>query len=149
MTGDQLRLRFDKLWKPRFDRCGDPRVQLLAASLEQAFVGGIAHQGVLEHVSGGGREASPENELCGNQAIKRRGEFRLGHRYDGRKQLVVEFAADTGSDLGHLLHRSETVEPGHQRIVQRRRDRQRQERSDKHVAVVSVTQNPELRALPS
>ena len=103
MMGDELWLQFDKLWEPSFDRCGNPLMQLLAAPLEQAFIGGITHQGVLEHVSGGGREASPENELRGNQAIERRGEFRLGHRHHGRKQLVVEFAADTGADLGHLL----------------------------------------------
>ncbi len=149
MTGDQLRLRFDKLWKQRFDRRGNPRVQLLSASLEQAFVGGVAHQGVLEDVGSGRREASPENELCCNQAIKRCGEFRLWHRHDRRKQLVIELAANTGSDLRDLLHRSETVEPRHQRIVQRRRDRQttgvvQRARSDRRCCGES-----RLRARPS
>src|SRR5262245_32882109 len=97
MTGDKLRLHFDKLWKLSFDRCRDPRVQLQPTSLEQAFVGGIAHQGMLEHISGSRREASPENELCRYQAIYRGGEFRLRHRNDRRKQLVIELAADTGS----------------------------------------------------
>ena len=41
MTGYEVRLRFDKLRKPSFDRCGDPRVQFLAAPLEQAFIGRV------------------------------------------------------------------------------------------------------------
>ena len=71
MAGKKLRLRFDKMWKPSFDRCCDPPVQLQAASLQQAFVGGIPHEGVLEHIGGSRRRASPENELCRYQTIKR------------------------------------------------------------------------------
>jgi hypothetical protein len=145
MSCDKLRLRFDKLWKPSFDRCGDPRVQLLAAPLEQAFVGGVAHKRVFEHISSGRRQASPENELCGNQAIKRWSKFRLRRGDDRCEQLMIELAADASSDLGDLLHGSETVEPGHQRIVQRGRDRQRWKRSCEHVAIAGVAEDPRFK----
>src|SRR6266436_9600378 len=71
MTGDQFRLHFDKLRKQRLDRCANLRVKVLAPSLEQAFVGGVADQGVLEDVRSSRRKAAPKNELRCNQAIKR------------------------------------------------------------------------------
>ena len=49
-----------------------------------------------------------------------------------------ELAADHGADLGHLLDRREAVEPGHQRVVQRRRDRERRQRAGQLVAVARV-----------
>ncbi|HKN27959.1 MAG TPA: hypothetical protein VJY34_08760 [Roseiarcus sp.] len=55
---------------------------------------------------------------------------------------MIELAADTRSDLGNLLHWSETVEPRHQRIVQRRWDRQRRQWSNKHVTIAGITENP-------
>src|SRR5258705_3980771 len=115
MTGDQFRLHFDKLWKQRLDRCANLRVQILAPTLQQAFVSGVAHQGVLEDVRCSRREAAPKNELCCNKAVKRRSEIRLWHRYDRCEQLVVELTADAGSDLLNLFHRSQTVQPRHQR----------------------------------
>ena len=117
-------------------------MQLLPAPLEQAFVGGIAHQGVLEDIGSGRREAPPENKLCRYQAVKRRGELHLWHRHDRSKQLVIELAANTGSDLGHLLDRSKTVKPRHQRIVQRRRDRHGRDWPGEHVASAGVAEDP-------
>src|SRR3974377_2084526 len=64
MTGDQLGLAFAKLWKQCLDRCCNPRVQFLATSLQQALIGGVAHQRMLEDVGSSWRKTSPKDELC-------------------------------------------------------------------------------------
>src|SRR5262249_32791338 len=84
----------------------------------------------------------PKNKLCCYQSIKCRGKFSLWHRHDRCEQLMIELAADTGSNLGNLLHRSETVEPRHQRIVQRRWDRQRREWPGECVPIAGLTEHP-------
>src|SRR3712207_7845791 len=50
--------------------------------------------------------------------------------------LFRSLPAEGGADLGHLLGRREAVEPGQQRVVQCRRDRQGRQRASKRVAVL-------------
>jgi hypothetical protein len=45
-------------------------------------------------------------------------------RSDGGDQLIAELAPERGADLSDLLDRREAIEPRHQRVAQRRRDRQ-------------------------
>ena len=49
-----------------------------------------------------------------------------------------ELAADRGADLRHLLDGGEAVEARHQRIVQRRRDRERRQGAGELIAVAGV-----------
>ena len=68
----------------------------------------------------------------------RRASSASGRRRDRGEQLVGELAADHGADLGDLLDRGEAVEAGHQRVVQRRRDRERRQRAGELVAVARI-----------
>ena len=63
MTCNELRLRFDQLWKPSFDRCGDPPVQFLAAALEQALLGRVLDQRMLEAIMGLRRSALDKQKI--------------------------------------------------------------------------------------
>ncbi len=56
-----------------------------------------------------------------------------------------ELSSDRGADLRHTLDRGEAIEARHQRGPERRRDRERQQRSVEHVAVRSLTQQPALQ----
>ena len=61
----------------------------------------------------------------------------LGH---GAEQRIGELAADGGADLGDLAYRRQPVEPGHQRVVQGGRDRQRRQRAVERVTPVLLAQ---------
>ena len=114
MTGDELRLRFDKLRKAGFDRHGDPRVQLLAAALEQALVGGVTHQRVLEHIGGGRRKAPPASTLrttcdeiartagLGRDAVQRRDRIQ-SDKTQRRLREMVEIINKVEPRLGSTL----------------------------------------------
>ena len=116
----------------------DAGVQLLAAGLEQRLIGGVLDQRVLEAVGGLGRRAAAEHQLGCDQLVEGGAQLVLGPVGDRGEQLVGELAADHGADLGHLLDRREAIEPGHQRVVQGRRDRERRQRAGQLVAVARV-----------
>jgi hypothetical protein len=140
VTGDQLRSGFKGVRKTLFKRGGDVRMQLLATLPEQALIGGVTHQRVLKDVGGRRRNAAAEDELGSDQTIQRGHEIGLRQRNDCRKQLVVELAANAGADLCHLLRRGEPIEARHQRVVQRRRYRQRREWPIENITVASVSE---------
>jgi hypothetical protein len=99
-------------------------VQLLAPALEQAGVGGLLHQRVLEHIDRLRRQAAAEDQPRADEPIERQGQ--PGSVQAGRvgQQLMRKLPADRSSDLRHLPgHRAETVEPRQQRGVKCGRDR--------------------------
>ena len=51
---------------------------------------------------------------------------------------MVEDAANAGADLGHLLGRGKPVEAGHQRILQRRWDREGGQRARQHIVIALI-----------
>ena len=57
---------------------------------------------------------------------------------------MLESAADAGADLCHLFDRGEPVEAGHQRILQRRRDRKRRQRARHHIVIAGVGEEARL-----
>ena len=124
--------------KSRLERAGDPRMQFLATLPQQALISGVTHQRVLEDVGGRRRNTAAKDKLGRDQTIQRCLKIGLRQRNDGRKQLVIELAANAGADLGHLLHRGEPIEARHQRVVQRRWYRQRRERPVENVAIAGV-----------
>ncbi len=99
-------------------------VQGDALDLEQALVGGIADQGVLEQIGGVGRRAPAKHQLGLHQAAHRVGQLGLGQVGERGDGGVIEGAADDGGGLGHHLDGLQPIEPRHQRVVQRGRDRQ-------------------------
>ena len=60
----------------------------------------------------------------------------------GVEQRIGEFAPDRGADLRDFLDRRQPVEPRHQRILQRRGDRQRRQRAVEAIALAVLDQQP-------
>ena len=119
-------------------------MQLLAAALEQALIGRVADQRVLEHVAGVGWRAAAEDQLGLDQALHGFGKLGLGQAGKRGDGLMVEVAADDGGGLRHLLDRVQAVEPGHQRIVQRGGDRQLAERAVEQPGVVGLPERAQF-----
>ena len=130
--------------------------------LEQALVGGVPHQRVLEDVGRVGRRAAPEDQLGLDQPLQRVAAAPAPAASRQRGEVAwCELAADHGRDLRHLLDRVQPVEPGHQRVVQGGRDREAptgrpagtrrpsRQRPDSSTALVSSSTNsgtPSVRA---
>ena len=138
MVREKLGLCLRVLGKLLLQRLRDAGVELLAAGLEQRAVGGVLDQRVLEAVGRIGRGAAAEDQLGGDQLVERGLQLRLRPVGDRGEQRVGELAADRGADLRDLLHRREAVEAGQQRVVQRRRDRERRQRAGQLVVVARV-----------
>ena len=81
-----------------------------------------------------------EHQLGGEQLVEGGMQLRLGSVVDRGEQRMRELTAERGADLRDLLDRGEAVETGKQRIVQRRRDRERRQWSGKRPVVASVLQ---------
>ena len=138
VTGEQLGLGLDDLGELLSRISAIRACDLLAPALEQRLVGGVLDQGVLEAVGRLGRRAAAEDQLGCDQLVEGRAELGFGQGRDRGKQFVAELATDHGADLRDLLDRGEAVEPGHQRVVQGRRDRERRQRAGQLVVVAGV-----------
>ena len=123
MPGKKLGLGSDGLGKIGFVHGDDAGVQLLAAAPQQAAVSRVADERVFEEIGGVGRGAAGEDEAGVSEPAEsalKLGLAALGNRC---QEFVGEFAAYRGGDLGDFFGRlAETIEPRHQRRMQRRRD---------------------------
>jgi hypothetical protein len=66
-----------------FERFGDPRMQLLTRAAQQAAVGRVLHQRVLESVNCVGRRTALEYQFGIDKAGERVPQFVLGKARDG------------------------------------------------------------------
>ena len=140
VLGEQLGLGGSCLWKPLLEHPGDAGMELLASGFEERLVGNVLHHGVLEGVNGIRRDAVAEDQLRSDQLVETRAQLILGPVGDRGEQRMGKLAADHRPELRHLLHRGEAVEPRHQRIVQRCRNRERRQRARKFVVIARVGQ---------
>jgi hypothetical protein len=95
---------------------------------------------VLEDVARLGRGAAAEHQPGGEELVDRVLERRLRQPGHGGEELVRELAPDHGPDLRDLPDGRQAVEPGHQRVLQRRRDRERRQRADRDEPVGALPQ---------
>ena len=126
VVGQQLGLR-RRPGTPLRACVGNAGVERWRAALEQALVGGVPHQRVLEAVGRVRRRRRARKTSSAatswSSAASARGS---GSRRQRRQQRVVELAADARRAIcATSLTGGQPVEPGHQRVVQRGRDRQR------------------------
>ena len=75
--GEQLGPGLPRLRPAFLQLPSDPRVQLLAPALEQARVGRVLHQGVLEGVGRRRRRAPDEHQLGGDELLQGLAELAL------------------------------------------------------------------------
>jgi hypothetical protein len=71
-----------------------PGVQPLPPCLQQAVVGRVTDQSVLEGIARLGRRAAPEDELGRGQSVEADSKGSLGSVSNRRQQGVIEFAAE-------------------------------------------------------
>src|SRR5262249_13816067 len=107
---------------------------------KKRVVSSIADERMLETVSRFRRTSTANNQLGADQPIERPPQLRLVEGGQRRNQLVGELAANTCADLRHYFGPAETVEAGHERVLQRRRDRQRKYRCSKFELAVGLSQ---------
>ena len=112
---------------------GNSRVDVLATAAQQALVGRVLDQRMLEHVGRIRESASPKKDLCFGKARQRAFQLESLDWSDRFQQCVRKLAPDCRTDLTGLLDALEPVEARHQRIVQGRRNRERRERAGERV----------------
>ena len=124
---EQLRMRLLQLREGSFEDALDPRVDLSALATQQAAVGGILEQRVLESVGGKRRLTPLHDHRRRGELLERVAQLLLVlERRDRCQQLVGKLPPEDGSDPRDLLgRRSEPVEPRHERGVQCRGDGER------------------------
>ncbi len=129
MVSHDFRLACDNVWKLFFHLARDLAVQLLPPALEQALIGHVPHQSVLEAIDRFRWLAMAEHEFSflklGESLFQCR-LFAPGHLTN---EGVGELAPDSGSDLADLFHRRHPVEACHQGVLECRRNGERQQRS--------------------
>ncbi len=99
-----------------FQATQDIRMQSPAPGVQQALVGRVAHQHVLENM--GRSRAASKYQLGSDQSFERGCELRRLERQHPAKKGGLEAATYAGGRLRHLFQqRLETVEACHQRVV--------------------------------
>ena len=129
MVRHDFRLARHRVGKLLFEHARNLAVQLLPPALEQALIGRIPHQRVLEGVDGVRRLAAAEHELRLLELARARAATRSRRVRPMHAAGIGKFAPDGGADLADLLHRRQAVEPRHQRILKRCRDGERRQRA--------------------
>ena len=100
-------------------------MKLLAPALEQGTIGGVLNERMLEAVARVRRHPLCKDQLRLCQPTQGILQFVVVQRRHSGEEFVIELAANDGTHLQYFLDASESVEPGHERVAQGRRDRQR------------------------
>ena len=104
---------------------GRAAVERLAAALEQAFVGSVLDQGVLEAIIGLRACVLDDQKVGLGEPLQRRAQAGLVESGDRLEQREGEIAPQHRADLRDLPRRPEPVEARSERLLQGRRDRLR------------------------
>ena len=78
-------------------------MDLLPPALEQALIGSVLHQRMLECVGRLGRDAAPKNEFGLFKLLQDALEPRVIVTGHGSQQTMLKDTADASADLSHLL----------------------------------------------
>src|SRR5262245_56269004 len=97
---------------------------------------------LVDHVR---RQAAPVDELRVHELREGVLQRRIGDTRDRRQQLAGEGPAERRGHLRDFLYRRQAVQARHQRLVQRRRDRERRERPGEGVLVALVLEYARLQ----
>jgi hypothetical protein len=140
MVGENFRLCLRGFGKMGFQSLCDLPVKLFPFAPQECLIGGIAHECVLEHVSRSRRCAVWENKLGSGELGQCVLELRFAHGGHRCQQGIGELATDRGTDLCHLLDRCKSIQPRHERILQRCRNGKLQERLCKQPGAILLLQ---------
>ena len=98
-------------------------MQRLAAALEQAVVGRVLDQRVLEAIVRLAARALGDEEVRVGEPVERGLEGGVVDPAHGAQQRISEIAAQYGADLRDFARFAKPVEPRRERMLKRRRDR--------------------------
>jgi hypothetical protein len=101
---------------------GDAPMQHLPPALEKIFVGRILNKRVLEAVVGVRRESLDEQNIGVRELFQRGLQRRVFHPGERAEKAIGEATPNHRADLRYLSGRAKSVEPRHERLLQRRRD---------------------------
>src|SRR5262249_58452405 len=107
-------------WELVAQGLGDAPMQHFATTLEQALIGSVPHQRVLEAVDGFRRLAAAEHDFRMLKLGECTLQCGLVAAHQPAQQGIGELAPDGGTDLTDLLYWRQTVEPRPQRPLARR-----------------------------
>jgi hypothetical protein len=111
---------------------------LLARAAQQRLIGRVLDQGMLEEVHRLRRQPPLVQELCLYQLVQPPLQGLFVPRGDGVQQGIGKLAPQRRPQLRQALHRRQAIQPRHQRVVQRGRNRQRREGTREFVAVLAL-----------
>ena len=147
VMGQQLRLGLCLLRKVRLEHGGDAGVQLLALAAQQAGIGRVLHQRVLEGVDRVRRRPAAEDQLGVDQLVQRVGSSSSDSGATAASSSWLNSRPITAPICATSRTGAKPVEPRHQRVVQRRRDRQRRQRPVRAYRSPSSWSRPDSRTV--
>ena len=139
MVGQKLGPQPDQVGKACQQHLGDARMVTLARGAQQAVVGHVLHQRMLEGVDGGAAAVAVD-QAGGQYLVQVLPELLLGHLRHGGQQLVQELAAQHGTQLEQRTRRAQAVDTGHQRGLHRGRNHGRRQASPQLPGVLTLDQ---------
>src|SRR5215469_14036486 len=98
---------------------GDTPMQDLPPALEKIFIGRILNKRVLEAIVGVRREALDEQNIGFRELFQRSVQRCVFHTYERAEKAIGEASSNHRADLRYLSGRAKSVEPRHQRLLQR------------------------------
>ena len=98
-------------------------MQRRAPAFEQVLIRRVLDQGVLETIIQFGRQTLHQQNVGFREPFQGGLQRGLFHSRDRPQQRIGKAPPDHRADLGHLAGRPKPVQPGRQRLLQRRRNR--------------------------
>src|SRR5215475_5227332 len=132
----QLRLGLDGLRKAGCQDLPNALMILLPGASEQRLIGCLLDEDVLEHVGSLGRCAMLLEELGLDELMQLALQGRLVKMRDGLEQLKAELPPKHGAQLRNAFGREESIEPGHERVLQRGGNCQWLQRTAQYIAAL-------------
>src|SRR5262245_11820214 len=102
MLREHLRLCLRDVGKSVLQRVGDHTMNAPSCRTRHRFVGGVTHEGVLEHVALYARRAAGMRETGVQKLPQILAQLSFVLRHDHAEELVPELAPESGGDLRRL-----------------------------------------------
>src|SRR5262245_29638129 len=111
MMGEQLRFGSGAIRKVLLQDLGDPRMKLLALTLQQPSISSVLNQRVLEGVGGKWEPTAPEDQLRALELSESLLQLLFGKVRNCSKQIIRELPAQSGAKLCRVFGQLQAVQP--------------------------------------
>ena len=145
MVRHQLGLGRNRVGELGLQHLGHLLVILLPRALEQGGIRRILHQGMLKDVFGARRTPPLVEQLGVDQLRQPLLQQRFLHAGQGPQHLVGKLPPQDRAELGHLADHRQAIQPRHQGILERGRDRHRRQGTGERIALRLLVQHVRLQ----